>query len=83
MKETLQKLNNTLGNCFKPCPLSEIRIQNATFSYNETFKTVPRPALPFPNGIMRTYARAYNNKDNNIFTLNFAVKIRRIWNNKN
>lgn len=76
LKDTMNKINESLGYSFKTCPLTEISIRNGSFSYNTTIDSeINVGAIVFPNGLMNAYVRLYNQKDPNILTLSFNIKI--------
>jgi NAD-dependent dihydropyrimidine dehydrogenase PreA subunit len=73
LKDSITFLNVSCGYCMKPCPSFELKMENGTLSYPTS--NIPKDTVSFPNGIIRANVRLYNNRDSNIFTLFFSVKI--------
>lgn len=80
LKDSIEQVNSSFRYSLVNCPWNELKIKNGTFSYNTTdmSKVQVGPAA-FPNGIISTYVRLYNNRDKNIFTFGFAVKFQRYF----
>lgn len=76
LKSYLDYANNTFNGFIHRCPYRIAHIPNATISFDQNYtRDDETPTTIFPNGENRFTVKFYNNRDKNIFTLEFMMMI--------